>query len=150
VYFGGPPFSDRLARAYDARNRAQLEELAVDLPHRRGLGELLVWAVARMSRLSARIEAAWREPRVPRLALPARSATAIVGRSPDCDWQLTDATVSRRHARLQRCGDRWLLCDLGSTNGTRVNGRRVFEEVDVRPGDRVAFGVARFRLTPPP
>jgi pSer/pThr/pTyr-binding forkhead associated (FHA) protein len=47
---------------------------------------------------------------------------------------------------LRRDGDRWLLRDLGSRNGTRVNGLRVLEETEVRPGDRVSLGEVRYRL----
>jgi len=39
--------------------------------------------------------------------------------------------------------------DLRSTNGTRVNGSRVLDEVEVSPGDRVSFGALTYRLTPP-
>jgi pSer/pThr/pTyr-binding forkhead associated (FHA) protein len=60
---------------------------------------------------------------------------------------LADETVSRRHALLRRAGDSWLLVDLNSTNGTRLNGWRLVEEIEVRAGDRVSFGSARYRLT---
>ncbi len=53
---------------------------------------------------------------------------------------MADMTVSRRHAQLERTGDGWLLSDLASTNGTRVNGWRVRGKVPVRPGDLVSFG----------
>lgn len=65
-----------------------------------------------------------------------------IGRDADCDLTVSDLTVSRRHAELERTPDGWLLADLRSTNGTRVNGWRVRGEdrVPVRPGDRVSFG----------
>ena len=69
--------------------------------------------------------------------------TAIVGRLPECEVVLTDASVSRRHARIQLEGDRWTVTDLGSTNGVRVNGRDV-AAAEVRDGDRVEFGGALF------
>ena len=69
--------------------------------------------------------------------------TAIVGRLPECQVVLTDASVSRRHARIQLEGDRWTVTDLGSTNGLRVNGRDV-AAAEVRDGDRVEFGGALF------
>jgi pSer/pThr/pTyr-binding forkhead associated (FHA) protein len=59
---------------------------------------------------------------------------------------LPESYVSRRHAELWRDGERWLLRDLGSSNGTRVNGVRVTEDVEVRPGDRVSLGGAAYRL----
>ena len=49
-------------------------------------------------------------------------------------------TVSRRHAQLERTKDGWLITDLESTNGTRVNGWRVRGKVPVRAGDVVSFG----------
>jgi pSer/pThr/pTyr-binding forkhead associated (FHA) protein len=60
-----------------------------------------------------------------------------------------EPSVSRQHAELRRAGGAWLLRDLGSRNGTRVNGMRVSEEVEVRPGDRVSFGGAPFVLGRP-
>ena len=59
---------------------------------------------------------------------------------------LAEDLVSRRHAALSRDGERWVLRDLGSTNGTRVNGVRVVEDVEVRPGDRVNLGGVVYRL----
>jgi pSer/pThr/pTyr-binding forkhead associated (FHA) protein len=52
--------------------------------------------------------------------------------------------VSRWHARLERAVGRWVLTDLGSTNGTRLNGWRVQHPVPVQPGDQLSFGSARF------
>lgn len=69
-----------------------------------------------------------------------------IGRSSGCDLAIADLTVSRTHARLDRTPDGWLLTDLGSTNGTRVNGWRVRGEVRVRPGDLVSFGDAEYSL----
>lgn len=49
----------------------------------------------------------------------------VIGRTPQCDVSLDDPAVSRRHARLVRTETGLLIGDLGSTNGTYVNGRRV-------------------------
>src|SRR5947209_10924802 len=49
----------------------------------------------------------------------------VLGRSRDCDLTLDDANVSRRHAELRNEGGTWIVADLGSTNGVKVNGRRV-------------------------
>jgi pSer/pThr/pTyr-binding forkhead associated (FHA) protein len=70
-----------------------------------------------------------------------------IGRSPGCDLPLGDPTVSWMHAELRRAGDSWVLVDLGSRNGTRVNGWRVDSGFAVCPGDRVRFGRAEYRLT---
>jgi hypothetical protein len=63
-----------------------------------------------------------------------------IGRDASCDLAIADATVSRRHAQLERTTDGWLITDLESTNGTRVNGWRVRGKVPVRAGDLVSFG----------
>ena len=70
-----------------------------------------------------------------------------IGRRDDCDLRLADLSVSRRHAELDRDADGWLLTDLGSRNGTRLNGWLVRETVPVRPGDRLEFGSAIFVIT---
>jgi hypothetical protein len=75
---------------------------------------------------------------------PGRGSRFTIGRTRDCDLCLTDLSVSRLHAELVRGDDGWLLTDLGSHNGTRVNGWLVRETVQVRPGDRVEFGSAVF------
>ncbi|HET9974872.1 MAG TPA: FHA domain-containing protein, partial [Streptosporangiaceae bacterium] len=62
----------------------------------------------------------------------------------ECDLCLTDLSVSRMHALLVRREDGWVLSDLGSHNGTRLNGWLVREPVPVRPGDRVEFGSMAF------
>jgi hypothetical protein len=69
-----------------------------------------------------------------------------IGRDTGCDLAIADMTVSRMHARLERTPDGWQLCDLGSTNGTRVNGWLVRGQVPVRPGDLVSFGRAEYWL----
>ena len=63
-----------------------------------------------------------------------------IGRDASCDLAIADMTVSRLHARLERTPDGWLLSDLESTNGTRVNGWRVRGKIPVRAGDLVSFG----------
>jgi len=67
-----------------------------------------------------------------------------IGRDSRCDLLIEDISVSRRHARLEWAAGYWLLTDLGSTNGTRLNGWRVHHPVQVQPGDQVWFGSARF------
>jgi hypothetical protein len=69
----------------------------------------------------------------------------VVGRSSRCDIVLWDATISRRHARLIFRDGRWVLQDLGSTNGTTLNGRRV-GRCELRPGDDLALGQAWLRV----
>ena len=65
----------------------------------------------------------------------------VVGRSRDCDLQVDDGNVSRRHFELRREGeDEWVVVDLGSTNGTEVNGRRVDGRKQLGDGDRIVIG----------
>ena len=66
----------------------------------------------------------------------------VIGRSRDCDVTLDDANVSRRHAELRREGASWVVADLGSTNGVKVNGRRVNEQ-PLSPGDEITLGIER-------
>jgi Protein of unknown function (DUF3662)/Inner membrane component of T3SS, cytoplasmic domain len=72
----------------------------------------------------------------------------VIGRLPDCGIVLADTNVSRRHAELRRVGDGVVLTDLGSTNGTRVNGTPVREQTLVS-GDEVSLGSTRliFEMT---
>ncbi len=64
---------------------------------------------------------------------------SVLGRSRRCDIVLTDPNVSRQHAEIRRQGDGFMLLDLGSTNGTRVN-RRDVKQVVLQHGDRIEFG----------
>ena len=141
-------FADRVGLAYRARSRAELEELTSDVRPARGPRRALVAAVEWLSALQADLESAWSRPRVPSLALPATTGTRVLlGRAPNCDCVLPDECVSRKHAQLWRDGERWFLRDIGSRNGTRVNGVRVSEITEVRPGDRVNLGGAVYRLS---
>jgi hypothetical protein len=69
----------------------------------------------------------------------------VIGRSRECDIQLDDPNVSRRHAEVRREGDAWIVADLGSTNGIKINGRRV-PEGELRPGDELTLGLIKLRL----
>jgi hypothetical protein len=68
-----------------------------------------------------------------------------VGRHPDCNLVLADPNVSRNHAEIRPQGDRFAVIDLGSTNGTRVNGVRVDQQL-LDDGDEVSFGNTRMRF----
>jgi FHA domain-containing protein len=62
-----------------------------------------------------------------------------IGRSRDCDIQLADANVSRRHAEVRQEGAAYWVVDLDSTNGMEVNGRRL-KRAKLRQGDRILLG----------
>ncbi|GIL24836.1 hypothetical protein NUM_00910 [Actinocatenispora comari] len=65
--------------------------------------------------------------------------STIIGRGEQAQLRLADVGISRRHARLDFDGTRVVLTDLGSTNGTVVNGQRI-SAVALRPGDVIQFG----------
>jgi hypothetical protein len=140
-------FAMRVERALTARSRAELDELVADVRDPGPLRRAAIAAVGWVSRLTADIESAWRAGRTPVLALPEHPTRPVtIGRAPDCDCHLTEPSVSRRHAQLRRVDETWLLRDLGSSNGTRLNGIRVIEEIEVRPGDQLSLGGVRYRL----
>jgi hypothetical protein len=82
------------------------------------------------------------------LILPDRTRVELnadiltIGRLPDCDITVEDANVSRKHAEIRPAGDGFVVVDLGSTNGTRVNGVRV-DQRELADGDELAFGSIR-------
>ena len=76
-------------------------------------------------------------------------ASLIVGRAPNSDIPVFDPTISRRHAEVE-CGDGgFAIRDLGSSNGTFVNGDRVTHRA-IAPGDVLTFGKVSFRVTEAP
>src|SRR6202008_3240596 len=68
---------------------------------------------------------------------PLETERTGLGRSSRNTIQIVDSTVSKEHAEIARQGDRYTVRDLGSRNGTRVNGVDVTEPVPIRIGDRV-------------
>jgi hypothetical protein len=68
--------------------------------------------------------------------------TLSIGRSTECDIVIPDTNVSRRHAEIRPTIDGFNLVDLGSTNGSLVNGERVTQR-ELREGDELAFGNTR-------
>lgn len=71
-----------------------------------------------------------------------REQATTIGRLPDCDITLVDANVSRNHAEIRPRNDGFVLVDLGSTNGSTVNGVPVIER-ELRDGDELGFGSIR-------
>jgi FHA domain len=72
-----------------------------------------------------------------------------LGRSPQSEWVFTDDRypgVSNAHAVISRRGERFLLRDLGSTNGTLLNGSRLDGERELKPGDEIRLGQAGPRI----
>jgi hypothetical protein len=77
----------------------------------------------------------------PREQISITEAPVTIGRQSTNDVVLSDPNVSRRHAELRRREGRWVLVDLGSTNGTLVNGKHAREH-ELSPGDRLSFGTS--------
>jgi len=148
-------FLQRMDRALHARGVDELAALLSDLPlaPQGSAGRGAGWrARAGIWLREIRLPRLWvplaMRPRPPRLVLPRGPRTVFtIGRSPDCDLPLADLTVSWHHAELRRAGEAWMLVDLGSTNGTRVNGWRADSGFTVRAGDWVSFGRAALRIT---
>ena len=67
----------------------------------------------------------------------------VIGRSRDCDVVLDDQNVSRRHAEVRPSGGSWIVKDLGSTNGVKVNGRRIQGPQSLKRGDTIQLGTSR-------
>ncbi len=147
-------FMYRMSAVLKTRHRAGLPALHADLP----VTSQKPRRPRRAAALLGRLRAAW--PReatpyrpsrpAPPLEFPRVGDSFTIGRSGDCDLTIADLTVSRVHATLERTADGWLLTDMSSTNGTRVNGWRVRAgaagRVPVKAGDVVSFGDARYSL----
>ena len=132
-------FAHRVDIALRARVRGELHSLVADLPRPRSIGAAIRAGCRRVVDAADR----WtRKPPTPLMLPPGPQRRFTIGREAACDMMLADATVSRWHASLENAGSGWLLDDLGSTNGTRVNGWRVTQPTPVRPGDFVSFGAA--------
>jgi len=85
------------------------------------------------------------------LSLPDGRRVAIgdepvtIGRLPECEVVLDDTNVSRRHAEVRRQGDTYVLIDLGSTNGSKVNGAQVAQQA-LTDGDEITLGKTHLRF----
>jgi len=146
-------FVGRMEAALGARDQRELADLFTDIEGP-GRNRAAAWGGLR-PRLTAAASAVWeavvsaarRASDPPGLIFPAGDqARFTIGRHPNCDLVIPDFSVSRWHAGLARGANGWLLTDLGSTNGTRLNGWRVRDAVPVRCGDRVSFGAVTFEL----
>lgn len=80
---------------------------------------------------------------------PLRPGTTVVGRGSDADIRISDNGASRKHLELIWDGKRGIARDLGSTNGSKVNGQR-FRELKLEPDTLITIGqtTLRFRLVP--
>jgi hypothetical protein len=142
-YLSTETFESRAGLAYATRDDGELEALVGDLPPSRR------WTAALRRLAEGLRNQRDRGPLV--VAEPPHDAALeglVIGRNPDCDLVVMDPTVSRRHAELRREGGRWVLADLGSSNGTRVNGWRV-RRATVGVGDELMLGDQRLVFARP-
>jgi FHA domain/Domain of unknown function (DUF1707) len=141
-------FMRRMELALAARGRPELAALTADLVADEG--RMTRWAtrvVGASSAFSLRMREAWRIERLPKLLLPEPGPYPLrIGRDLACGLRIAHDSVSRVHAELRREGELWVLRDLGSMNGTWINGRRLAGATVVRPGDQVRFGTVGYRL----
>ncbi|MEV4332976.1 FHA domain-containing protein [Streptomyces sp. PKU-EA00015] len=141
-------FVHRMELVLAARRSEELDALTADLVHENRWARRIYSAVGRVSAFSVRLRRAWQAEKLPPLLLPEPGPYPLrIGRDPVNGLRLSHDTVSRLHAELSHQGTLWVLRDLGSTNGTTVNGRRVTGAIVVQDGDMVGFGSMSFRLT---
>ncbi len=133
-------FTARVERALHAGTRHELDGLTADLPAVEG-------SFARAARALRGALGGGGAPEPESLLGTAalQGGRLTLGRAPSCELVFADDTVSRRHAGLRLRDGRWFIADLGSSNGTWVNGRRVYD-AEVRAGDEIRLGSAVFRL----
>lgn len=138
-------FVERVAQLL-ATGPVHPERLVGDLTLRRHRPLRLALA-ERLERLTRLVRGAGAGKQAPLLALDWSGATEtlLIGRSDSCDVRLENTTVSRRHARLLFRDGAWIVQDLGSKNGTLLNGQLV-GRARLRPGDRIAFAEQAFRV----
>ncbi len=127
-YLSLDTFERRVEDVYRARSAEQLAGLSADLPASGLVGRLRQW----------RHRAPAEGVRLPLLLV--REQPVVLGRSRRCDVVLDHATVSRTHAEIRWEDGDWRLRDLGSSNGTWIDGRLVREAERVRRGDRIVLG----------
>jgi hypothetical protein len=162
-------FLYRMDAALHAKDHSELSALFADLPgpHQQAQAGLGTARLPLLRAMADRVNA-WRhalrggagrsrrrapagQPKPLPLCLPPQTdGKFTIGRALACDFTLADLSVSRWHAKLCKEAEHWMLSDLGSTNGTRLNGWRVTTGVQVKPGDQVSFGAVTFVITERP
>jgi pSer/pThr/pTyr-binding forkhead associated (FHA) protein len=77
---------------------------------------------------------------------PVRNRATILGRRPDCELYIPLQVVSRRHCQLSQEEKSLKVRDLRSSNGTFLNGQRILDETEAKPGDRLQIGPLTFAI----
>ncbi len=78
--------------------------------------------------------------------IPLSKKEVVIGRRPSCDIRLEFENISGRHCMLSFQNGTWSVRDLGSSNGTKVNGQRLQRQQGVMPDDEIAIATHLFRL----
>jgi hypothetical protein len=149
-------FELRVASAYGSRSGSELAGLLADLPSR--LTRLQTTLRARLADVRAALGAPAADgaaraaadgaahAAAVEVALPPRPGERLtIGRSSRCDIVVDDVAVSRLHLEIVYAAGRWQAWDLGSTNGTFLDGRRI-ATTDVEDGDVLTLGTTAIRL----
>jgi hypothetical protein len=128
-----------------ARLVRSAEEEDSDAPSQGDHGHTMVYSAS--SRISDQLAEPDPRRRAARLRVGGRTSVlgargAVVGRSRDADVQVDDPNVSRKHAELRPSGAQWAVRDLGSTNGVKVNGKRIHGAQSLRDGDTITIGTS--------
>src|SRR5262245_13915077 len=76
-----------------------------------------------------------------------KKAEFVIGRSPECHLSAGSTAVSRKHCAILRSDNRVAIKDLGSRNGTLVNGKKITDEIELATGDEVTIGPLKFLVT---
>ena len=92
--------------------------------------------------MSAAARLVWKRPAGEPVEFELEAEVIEIGRGEESAIRIDEPLVSRRHARLERRGDSWVVCDLDSTNFTRVNGQRILREMVLSDGDELRFARA--------
>ncbi|WP_232293730.1 FHA domain-containing protein [Stigmatella aurantiaca] len=78
--------------------------------------------------------------------IPVNQGVLVIGRASACDLRLQHPSISRRHVQLLRTGERFILRDLGSQNGTFINRVKIEGDVELCPGDELTLGNSVLKL----
>jgi predicted component of type VI protein secretion system len=79
--------------------------------------------------------------------IPLEKAILLIGRQSDCDVALTQSRkISRKHCCIAQVNNKYVVRDLGSTNGVYLNGSRIQKEATLSIGDELVIGDVRFRM----
>ena len=133
--------------------QAQLVDVPDDeseQPSQGGVGHTMVYSAARADQSPRRVEEPSSSRKRALLVGGGRRRVLsgerlVLGRSREADLVIDDPNVSRRHAELRRADGGWAIADLDSTNGIKVNGRKV-GRARLEPGDEVELGTSRLRF----